>query len=108
MANCRSPLDTIQGHLVDLGPMRKKPHGVTILNSVNPASVFGHGKYGNANCIPTIRGFPALALVGVTALSLLSETLASETTVYDGHREMDRKKRPPLVVVHLQILDPTC
>ena len=34
-----------------------------------PASVFGHGKYGNANHTPTIRGFPALALIGVTALS---------------------------------------
>ena len=31
--------------------------------------MFGHGKYGNANRIPTIRGFPALALVGVTTLS---------------------------------------
>ena len=34
-----------------------------------PNSVFWHGKYGNANHIPTIRGFPALALVGVTTLS---------------------------------------
>ena len=34
-----------------------------------PASVFGHGKYGNTNHIPTIHGFPTLALVGVTALS---------------------------------------
>ena len=34
-----------------------------------PTSVFGHGKYGNANNIPTIRGFPSLSLVGVTALS---------------------------------------
>ena len=37
--------------------------------SSNPASVFGHGKYVNANRIATIRGFPALALVGMTALS---------------------------------------
>ena len=34
-----------------------------------PASVFGHGKYGNANRIPTIHGFLALALVGMTTLS---------------------------------------
>ena len=31
--------------------------------------MFGHGKYGNANRIPTIRGFLALALVGVTTFS---------------------------------------
>ena len=60
-----------------------------------PSSVFGHGKYGNTNHIPTIRGFLALALVGVTALSLLSETLASETIIDVGHREMDRRERPP-------------
>ena len=57
--------------------------------------MFGHGKYGNANHIPTIRGFPALALVGVTALSLLSETLASETTVDGGHWAMDTREMPP-------------
>ena len=34
-----------------------------------PSSMFGHGKYGNANRTTTIHGFPALALVGVTALS---------------------------------------
>ena len=31
--------------------------------------MFGHGKYGNANRIPIIRGFPSLDLVGMTALS---------------------------------------
>ena len=33
------------------------------------SSMSGHGKYGNTNLIPTICGFPSLALVGVTALS---------------------------------------
>ena len=69
MASCRSPSDTVQEHVVELGPVRKNPHGVEILILSTPASVFGHGKYGNANRTPTIRGFPALALVGVTALS---------------------------------------
>ena len=31
--------------------------------------MFGHGKYGNANGIPTFCGFPILALIGMTALS---------------------------------------
>ena len=57
--------------------------------------MFGHGKYGNANHIPTIHGFPALALIGVTALSLLSETLASETTIDGGHQAMERRESPP-------------
>ena len=64
---------------------------------------------------------------------LLSETIVLETTIYGGHREMDRRERPPLVKIprhesdriddlsiegpridlwrvagHLQILDPTC
>ena len=34
-----------------------------------PASVFGHGKYGNANRIPTIHGFPSLSLIFFIALS---------------------------------------
>ena len=33
-----------------------------------PASMFGHGKYGNANCIPTFYGFPSLALIGVKCI----------------------------------------
>ena len=42
---------------------------------------------------------PALALIGVNALSLLSETLASETIVDGGHWEMDRRERPPLAKI---------
>ena len=64
-----------------------------------PASVFGHGKYGNSNRTSTIRGFPALDIIGVTALSLLSKTLALETIVDGGHRAMDRRERPPLAKI---------
>ena len=38
---------------------------------------------------------PALALIDVTVLYLLSETIDSETIVDGGHREMDRRERPP-------------
>ena len=37
-----------------------------------------------------------MALIGVTALSLLSETLASKTIIDGGHQAMDRRERPPL------------
>ena len=42
---------------------------------------------------------PTLALIGVTALSLLSETLASETIVDRGHRAVDRREMPPLAKI---------
>ena len=51
-----------------------------------PASVFGHGKYGNANRTATIRSFPALALVGVTALSPTERNPSSRN---------DRRRRSP-------------
>ena len=58
------------GTLGGLGPaVQKNLTERQFLILSTPASVFGHGKYGNTNCIPTIRGFPALALVGMTALS---------------------------------------
>jgi len=56
--------------------------------------VFGDGKYGNANRIPIIYDFSTLSLIGMTAFSLLRKTLASETTVDRGYREMDRRERP--------------
>ena len=58
-----SPLDIIQGHLVDLFPVHKNVTELQFWILSNISSMYGHGKYGNANHTLIMHGFLILALV---------------------------------------------